>query len=81
MFTKSPSKMIFCFFLCSLLINVSMATDIRKTPAGRRPCARVQAEKDFLILLGLREDVNDAEIIQLLDIPEKQTLIGLYPHL
>jgi len=72
MFTKSPSKMIFYFFLCSLLINVSMATDIRKTPAGRRPCARVQAEKDFLTRLGLPEDTNDTEIIQLLDIPEKQ---------
>lgn len=70
MFAKCPRKMVSCFFLCSLLINMSMATDIRKTPTGRRPC--VQPEKDFLILLGLREDVNDAEIIQQLDILEKQ---------
>jgi hypothetical protein len=70
MFTKRPSKIIFWFFSCALLSNISIATDAPKTSAGRRPC--VQAEKDFLTLLGLREDANDTEIIQLLDIPEKQ---------
>jgi len=72
MFTKRSIKMICWFFLCTLLINMSMATDIRKTPVGRRTCEQTNAEKDFLTLLGLREDVNDAEIIQLFDIPEKQ---------
>ncbi len=72
MFAKCPNRRAICLFLCVLLVNVSTATDARKTSAGRRTCAQASAEKDFLTLLGLREDVNDTEIIQLLDIPEKQ---------
>jgi hypothetical protein len=72
MFTKRPNKRAICLFLCVLFVSVSTATDARKTAPGRRPCAQDSAEKYFLTLLGLREDVNDAEIIELLDIPEKQ---------
>jgi len=72
MFTKSSVKMIVCFFLCSLLTNMFMAADIKKSPASRGPCT--DAEKKLLEWLGLREDANDAEVIQLLDIPEKQIL-------
>ena len=72
MFTKRPNKRAICLFLCVLLMNVLTATDARKTPAGRRICELANAEKDFLTLLGLREDVSDTEIVQLLDIPEKQ---------
>ena len=70
MFTQSSIKMIFCLFLWSLLTNMSIATDIKKSPVSRRPCT--DAEKMLLEWLGLREDANDTDVIQLLDIPEKQ---------
>jgi len=70
MFSKRSGKIAFCFFLLALLPNVSLATDDVKTPASRRPST--DAEKYSLTLLGLREDANDTEVIQLLDIPEKQ---------
>ncbi len=72
MFTKSLSKMLSCFFLCSLLISVSMASAPKRTPARQRPC--VDAEKDYLTLLGLPEDANDTVIIQQLDIIGTQPL-------
>jgi hypothetical protein len=71
MFTNLASKKAVCFFLCVLLASVSTATDGANTCPGRRgPC--FSTEKEFLSLLGLREDVNDAEILPLLDIPEKR---------
>jgi len=74
MFTKRSSKMIFWFFLSALLTNVSMYTNATtNTAAGRRPPGAV--EKCLLVELGLREDVNDSEIIQLLDISEKRILV------
>lgn len=71
MFTKCPNKMLFCLFFCALLTNISIATNRQSTPASAdRPCCSV--EKNLLGLLGLGDDATDAEIVQLLDIPEKQ---------
>ena len=70
MVTKRPSKIILCFFLCAMLSNISTATDDANTSAGsRRPG---EAERFFIRALGLREDVNEVEIVKLLDIPDKQ---------
>jgi len=66
MITKFLSKAVGCFLLCMLLTNISLATDPRKIPPGRR-CSMV--EKWILRDLGLAEDVNDTVIIQLLDAP------------
>jgi hypothetical protein len=73
MFSKRSGKIAFCFFLLALLPNVSLATADERPCAGRRP-PRSSEEKMFLRDLGLREDVNDAEIIQLLDIPNPKRL-------
>jgi len=73
MFAKCPSKLVFCFFFCALLSNISIATDAKNTSPGRRPPCSSE-EKMFLRELGLREDVNDAEIIQLLDITNPKRL-------
>jgi len=70
MFTKRPSKMLFWFFLCALLTNISMATDRAITSSECRSPG--WAEKMFLTKLGLEEDVNDSKIIQLLDVPNKR---------
>jgi len=70
MVTKRPSKMIFWFFLCALLTNISMATDRANTSSGRRSPGLV--EKTLYRELGLSEDVNDSVIIQLLDNPDKR---------
>jgi len=76
MSAKCPRKMLSCFFFCALLTNISIATDRANTCTGpRRPCFSV--EKKLLGLLGLPEDVNDAEIVQLLDIPEKRIITTL----
>jgi len=73
MFAKCQSKLVFCFSFCALLSNISIATDAKNTSPGRRPPCSSE-EKMFLRELGLREDVNDAEIIQLLDIPNPKRL-------
>jgi HEAT repeat protein len=73
MFAKCPSKLVFWFFFCALLSNISIAADAKNTSPGRRPPCSSE-EKMFLRELGLREDVNDAEIIQLLDIPNPKRL-------
>jgi hypothetical protein len=72
MFSKRSGKTAFCFFLLALLPNVSLAAPDERPCPGRLTCARESGEEYFLTLLGLREDVNDTELIQLLDIPEKQ---------
>jgi len=72
MFATGSGKTAVCFFLLALLPNVSLATPDERPCPGRRICARDSAEKFFLTLLGLQEDANDTEVIQLLDIPEKQ---------
>jgi len=74
MFSKRSGKTAFCFFLLALVPNVSLVTADERSCPSRRTCAQDSPEKDFLTLLGLGQDVNDTEIIQLLDIPEKQIL-------
>lgn len=70
MVTKRPGKIVLCFFLCALLTSISITADTANTSAGsRRPG---DAERFFIGALGLREDVNDVEIVKLLDIPDKQ---------
>ena len=69
MFTKLSEKMIVCALLWGLLTSASTgATDANSSVKGHRPG---QVEKMILCKLGLREDVNDTEIIKLLDIPDK----------
>ena len=70
MFSKRSGKTAVCFFLLALLPNVSLATADERPCPSRPPCT--DAEKMLLEWLGLREDANDTEVIQLLDIPEKQ---------
>ncbi len=72
MLSKRSGKTAVCFFLLALLPNVSLATPDERPCPGRRTCAQDSPEKYFLTLLGLREDANDTEVIQLLGIPEKQ---------
>ena len=72
MFATGSGKTTVCFFLLALLPNVSLATADERPCPSRRTCALDSPEKDFLTLLGLREDANDTEVIRLLDIPEKQ---------
>ncbi len=62
--------MFFCFFLCSLLISVSMAAGTKKTITQGSCCG--DPAEGYLTLLGLPKDTNDTEVIRLLDIPEKQ---------
>jgi hypothetical protein len=67
MLTKHPRQMYFCFFLCTVLTNISVAVHSANTCVGPgRPCS--STEKELLSLLGLPEDVSDAQIIQTLDI-------------
>lgn len=72
MLSKCSGKTAVCFFLLALLPNVSLATADERPCPGRLIRAHDSGEECFLTLLGLREDANDTEIIQLLDIPEKQ---------
>lgn len=69
MFTKLLNKIVVCFVLCAFLTNVSASVDDVNRPPVHR-CGH--AEKMVLTKLGLREDVNDSEIIQLLDIRRKR---------
>jgi HEAT repeat protein len=74
MLSKYSGKTAVCFFLLALLPNVSLATADERPCPGRRPCT--DPEKDLLAWLGLREDANDTEVLQLLDIPEKQIIVS-----
>ncbi len=71
MFRKLLSRTVTCFFLCALLTNISASSDDANSSTGRRRC--VWAEKMLLAKLGLAEDVNDAEVVDLLDDPDKRT--------
>jgi len=69
MFTKLLNKISRWLLLCVLLINVSTSADDVNRPALHR-CGHV--EKKILSELGLKEDVNDGVVIQLLAIPDKR---------
>lgn len=74
MFTKLLNKIAVCFLLCTLLTNVSTST------AADSDCQDpncVSECKELYDILKLREDANDTEIIQLLDIPDKRTFATL----
>lgn len=69
MFTKLFEKMVVCALLWGLLTSASTgATDANSSVKGHRPG---HVEKMILSRLGLKEDVNDTEIIKLLDISDK----------
>lgn len=70
MFTKLLEKMFVCALLCGLLTSTSTGvTDANSSARGHIPG---QSEKMLLSKLGLKEDVNDTEIIKLLDIRRKR---------
>ncbi len=68
------SKTVVCFILGILIVNISKGTDRAEEPKGRHIS---MAEESLLRELGLKEDVNDIVIIQLLDDPEKRSSAAL----
>lgn len=74
MFTKTLGTII-CFFVLGILTtDISIARDARKSSTGRRVSS---GEEMVLQKLGLSPDVNDTEILQLLDDPEKRSSAAL----
>jgi HEAT repeat protein len=72
MFTKPLISISAAFLLYVSLANISITkvTAPVKSPETRH--LDMSPEKRLLVLLGLKEDVNDTQIIQLLDVPKKQ---------
>jgi HEAT repeat protein len=76
MFAKSINKMLYATILCFLVLADLTASGESFDQRSRvnRNDKRRSTEENLLNALGLKKDVTDEKIVQLLDVPEKRIL-------